>query len=65
MAAALNALPQQSLFSGLSPNSNVTGQPGDLVVNVGSASTSSRLWLLGGAGSALTNIGWVNVRILA
>ena len=63
--SVVNALPQMSLFSGLTPNSAVTGQPGDMAINVGSASTSSRLWMLGGSGSALTNVGWVNVRVLA
>ena len=62
---AVNALPQMSLFSGLSPNSSVTGQPGDLAVNVGSASTDSRVWMLGGAGSALRNTGWVVLRTSA
>jgi hypothetical protein len=38
---------------------------GDLAVNVNqSASTTSRLWVLGGSGSALTNLGWALVRVL-
>jgi hypothetical protein len=42
-----------------SPNSRVTGLPGDLLVNFGSASTNSRLWILGGGSrSVLTNQGW-------
>jgi hypothetical protein len=46
------------------PNSRVSGVPGDLAVNVSpSASTSSRLWTLGGSGSALTTQGWALVRI--
>lgn len=46
------------------PNSRVTGRGGDLCVNEGSASTASRLWLLGGERSALTNQGWALVRIV-
>ena len=47
------------------PNSRVTGRPGDFCINVGSASTVSRIWTLGGpATSALTDQGWALVRIV-
>lgn len=47
------------------PNSRVTGFSGDMCVNLGSASTTSRLWVLGGASlSALTDQGWAAVRIV-
>lgn len=46
------------------PNSRVTGFPGDLCTNLASASTASRLWMLGGSSSALTDQGWVLVRIV-
>lgn len=58
----VNNTPTASYFSGTNPNtSGFTGQPGDLLVNVGSASTSTRLWQMGGA-SVSTN-SWVAVRI--
>ena len=58
--------PTISLFSSTSPNSAVTGMSGDLAINVGSASTDSRVWVLGGAQrSALTTTGWVVLRTLA
>lgn len=48
------------------PNSLVSGFPGDLCVNIGSASTATRLWILGGTSrSAITNQGWQIVRIVA
>lgn len=59
---AVNQIPTASYFSGANPNtSGFTGGPGDLLVNIGSASTSSRLWMMGGA-SVSTN-SWVVVRI--
>ena len=59
------SVPFFSYFSGLTPNSTVTGVPGrSFAINVGSASTSSRLWFMGGSGSLATVNGWVNVRIL-
>lgn len=59
---AINNTPNASYFSAANPNtSGFTGAPGDLLVNVGSASTSSRLWMMGGA-SVSTN-SWVVVRI--
>ena len=62
----LESQPNLSLFSGTSPNSVLTGLSGDVAVNVGSASTDSRLWVLGGGQrSALTTQGWVVIRTLA
>lgn len=47
------------------PNSRVTGLPGTLCVNLGSASTQSRLWVLGGdPASDRTDQGWALVRIV-
>lgn len=65
MARQINAMPRASYFSGTSPNSLVSGLPGDITVNVGSASTQSRIWVLGGSGTTERNQGWVVVRILA
>ena len=54
-----------SLADTETPNSNTSGMPGDLAVNVSpSTSTSSRLWMLGGSGSALTQLGWALVRVV-
>lgn len=54
-----------SLEATQTPNSRVSGVPGDLAFNVSpSASTSSRLWVMGGSGSALTQLGWALVRLL-
>ncbi len=56
----------QSFGATSTPNSLVSGFPGDMCVNIGSASTNSRLWLLGGTvRSAITNKGWNIVRIAA
>jgi hypothetical protein len=60
---ALSNMPSMSYFSGATPNSVVTGLPGDLTVNVGSASTSSRLWVMGGSVAAPSTTGWNVVRI--
>lgn len=47
------------------PNSRVTGLSGDLCVNIGVESNTSRLWVLGGGSpSALTSQGWARVRVL-
>lgn len=60
---AINGMPRVSVFSGVSPNSVVTGMPGDVLVNLGSASTDSRVWVKGGGGVTVSNTGWVVVRI--
>lgn len=47
------------------PNSRVTGMSGDIAINIGSASTDSRAWILGGGTrSALTDQGWALLRIV-
>lgn len=51
-----------SKFSGTTPNSKVSGQPGDLTVNVGSASTTTRLWLRAGPNTRSTT-SWSPVRV--
>lgn len=56
-------VPNISYFSGTSPNSALTGVAGDLAVNVGSASTSSRLWVKGGSVTAPDKVNWSVVRI--
>ncbi len=55
---AINDSPTLSYFSGSTPNSVITGLPGDLAVNVGSASTSTRLWQMGGSVAQPSTTGW-------
>lgn len=56
----------QSFAVTTTPNSRVSGFPGDLCVNINSSSTASRLWILGGTSrSAITNQGWQLVRVVA
>jgi hypothetical protein len=55
----VNYSPRQSFFSGVTPNSSVTGYPGDVAVNLASGSTTTRLWQLGGdPKSGITTLGW-------
>lgn len=66
--SVVEALPNVSIASfGATdtPNSRVTGMSGDLCINIGSASTDSRAWILGGGTrSALTDQGWALLRIV-
>lgn len=61
LADYVNSVPTLSYFSGSSP-SGITGLAGDLAFNVGSASTSSRLWQNVGTSQNTSN--WVLVRVL-
>ena len=64
IARQLNGEAYISKFSAANPNtSGFTGVPGDLAVNVGSASTSSRLWIMEGSTSSIDTNGWRIVRI--
>lgn len=65
VAAALRNQPQWSYGSQATPNSVVTGVVGDFFVNIGSASTMSRLWHKAGPtdGTAST-VSWELVRIV-
>lgn len=49
-----------SKFSGSTPNSKMSGQPGDLTVNVGSAAVDGRLWEKAGPND-LSTTSWVAV----
>lgn len=62
MRRAINRAPTMSYFSGTTPNSNVTGLAGDLAVNVGSASTDTRLWIKGGSTAVPGMTNWVTLR---
>lgn len=62
VAVVLNGLPRVSWFSGTTPNSSHTGTPGDLAINLGSGSTVTRVWMMGGdPASVVTNLGWVTL----
>ena len=64
LADQINNTPTLSYFSGTSPIlSAVTGMAGDLAFNVGSASTSTRLWQ--NTGSSANTLNWVAIRTLA
>ena len=54
----LNNMPRVSWFSGVTPNSVWTGTAGDLAINLASASTHTRIWVMGGAPSYVTNKNW-------
>ena len=59
----VNDIPNISHFSGTTPNSAVTGVAGDLTINIGSASTDSRLWVKSGAADTPSTTGWRVVRV--
>ena len=63
VARAINDIPNFSVFSGTSPNSLVTGYPGDWAIKLTSSSTDSRAWLKGGASRTASTTGWVVIRI--
>lgn len=64
IATALNNIPVISYFSGTTPNSTVSGYAGDIAINLTSTSTNSRVWVLGGSPSAVTNQGWVRMSVV-
>ncbi len=65
LADAINRMPRFSYFSGSTPAaSNLSGLPGDVAINMGSASTSSRVWVKGSNNTIPNTTGWVVVRIL-
>jgi hypothetical protein len=60
----LNGEAYISKFSGSAASlSAITGIPGDLVMNVGSASTATRLWIHKGSTASADTINWSSVRI--
>lgn len=58
LARTINDQPQVSYFSGLTPESTVTGYPGDVAVSVGAVSNNTRLWVMGGSVRAPSMTGW-------
>lgn len=62
MARALNDIPQVSAVSTLNPNDGTyAGYPGDLLINLTSASTDRRLLVMGGSARVKQTTGWVPV----
>lgn len=59
LARAINDIPQFSAFSGADPNGVVMGYPGDLIVNLTSATSDHRLYQKGGSTRVPSNTGWV------
>lgn len=61
----VNGLPVVSFGSFATPNSNVSGALTDLFVNIGSTSTSTRLWVKTGPENlTISNTSWSAIRIL-
>ncbi|HEY6007223.1 MAG TPA: hypothetical protein VIU40_02800, partial [Geobacteraceae bacterium] len=53
-----------SLFSGTDPNtSGFTGIPGSMAINIGSASTWTRLWIQAGSVASVSTTSWHPVRM--
>ena len=61
---ALNALPVFSFFSGLTPESAITGVAGNFAFNVGtSTSTASLVFVKWGSPTTPSKISWARVQI--
>ena len=58
-----NSHPRMSWFSGTTPNSNLTGTPGDIAINLASGSTMTRMWVMTGDTSLVTTLGWRTVQL--
>lgn len=64
VARQLNSEGYISVFSGTNPNtSGVTGLPGNLLINIGSASSNSRLFVMGGSTRSSDTNNWFTIRI--
>lgn len=62
---AINATPVFSWGSFATPNSNVSGPKGDFFVNLGSASTHTRVWMkVGPDNGTVSNMSWDAIRVL-
>ncbi len=58
---AINNMPTMSYFSGTTPNSTVTGFAGDIAINIGSASTTTRVWVNAASTATAGRTGWVTL----
>ena len=64
VARQLNGEAYISTFSAANPNtSGFTGIPGNLAMNIGSASTWTRLWIMGGSTASIETNTWQMVRM--
>lgn len=64
IARQLNAEGYISTFSAANPNtSGLTGIPGNLAVNIGSASSWTRLWVMSGSVASRSTNSWQMVRM--
>ena len=64
VARQLNGEAYISVFSAANPNtSGFTGIPGNLAMNIGSASTWTRLWIMGGSTASIETNTWQMVRM--
>lgn len=61
IARAISDTPQISVFSGPTPNSVVSGYPGDVAINL-SSSAATRLWVMEGSARVPSLTGWVSIR---
>jgi hypothetical protein len=62
-AVQWNSHPRMSWFSGTTPNSNLTGSPGDIAINLASGSTLTRMWMMTGDASLVTTLGWRTISL--
>lgn len=62
--SALNETPRISYVSLTNPNtSGITGLPGDILINVASASTWTRAWMMSGSVASIATSGWKMFRM--
>jgi len=53
-----------SYFSGLTPESVITGVAGDFAIQVGSASTNTRIWTKAGSPTVASKTSWMKLAVL-
>ena len=61
IARVINDFPKISTFSGTSPESAISGYPGDVAINY-SSSAATRLWVKEGSSRVPSTTGWVSIR---
>jgi len=64
VASVVNGMPAFSYFTQDSPNNNLFGNPGDRAIYVGSTSTLSREWVKTSAPGTVSNVSWVQLRVI-
>ena len=58
------SVPACSYFSGATPESVVTGVAGDFAIQVGSASTNTRIWTKAGSPTVASTTSWMKMAVL-